>query len=98
MVSGLVCCPPTTSTSGSRWGGLNGCPTRKRWGWARFCCMTEGMRPDEDEAMMVAAPPASSLAAARLARRQRLGRIERRPDEDALGMGQILLHHRGHEP
>ena len=38
--AGSVCSPPTTSTSGIRYGGLNGCPTTVRSGWAHFTCMS----------------------------------------------------------
>ena len=38
--SGEVAVPPTTSTSGMRYGGLNGCPTTVRSGWAHLVCIS----------------------------------------------------------
>jgi hypothetical protein len=38
--SGSVCTPPTTSTSGMRYGGLNGCATTVRPGCAHLTCIS----------------------------------------------------------
>ena len=45
------CSPPTISTSGSRYTGLNGCATTKRSGRRMSAWSTDGSRPDVDEAM-----------------------------------------------
>ncbi len=40
VASGEVFAPPTTSTSGMRYGGLNGCPTTVRSGWVHLTCIS----------------------------------------------------------
>src|SRR5579884_1252385 len=55
--------PPQTSTSGSRYTGLNGCPTRSRSGRARAACSSVGRRPDVDEQRTASGGAAPSAAA-----------------------------------
>src|ERR1700721_292530 len=63
MASGDVLVPPTPSTSGTIWGGLNGGPTITRSGCLHADCITLGVIPDELEAMMESTGVALSMSA-----------------------------------
>jgi len=60
MVDAEVCSPPTTSTSGTRCGGLNGCPMTQRSGWRQSLCSRLMISPDELDAMTTAGSSAAS--------------------------------------
>jgi hypothetical protein len=47
--------PPTNSTNGSRYTGLNGCATQKRSGATMSRCKSVGVRPEVLEAMITSA-------------------------------------------
>ena len=55
--------PPTTSTSGIRYGGLNGCPTTVRSGWAQRSCISVMPYPDVDDEMTTPGGVAASMSA-----------------------------------
>src|ERR1700759_4594909 len=63
MASGDVLVPPTTSTSGMMWGGLNGWPTMTRSGCLQSDWITLGVIPEELEAMIESTGVFSSMSA-----------------------------------
>ncbi len=78
-VSGSVRSPPQISTSGSRYTGLNGCPTQKRSGRGMSAWSRVGSSPEVDDAMI------ASAGAARARARQQLAL-------HLLALGRALLH------
>ena len=61
--SGEVFAPPTTSTSGIRYGGLNGCPTTVRSGWAHATCISLMPKPEVELEMTMPSGAAASMSA-----------------------------------
>ena len=55
--------PPHSSTSGSRYTGLNGCATRKRSGRPISAASAVGRSPEVDEAMSTSGPAAAQTSA-----------------------------------
>ena len=55
--------PPTTSTSGIRYGGLNGCPTTVRSGWAQLICISLIPNPDVEDEITTWGAAAASMSA-----------------------------------
>ncbi len=58
-----VCSPATTSTRGSRYTGLKGCPTTKRSGWVMSACSRDGKRPEVEEHTSASGRASSSISA-----------------------------------
>ena len=59
---GRVMYPGTSSTSGTRWAGLNGCAIRARSGWTIPFCSSEMSSPEVLLAMTASGEAAASIS------------------------------------
>src|SRR5260370_4281058 len=62
-VSGDVFSPPTTSTRGMTWGGVNGCPMTQRSGRLHADCITLIVMPEELDAIIESGGVVASISA-----------------------------------